>query len=267
MAITAWKLPGTVVAPGWTNPNNIKAKDTNLASKSVGSGGYSGVIRGENFGFTTDDIPAGSTIDGIEAEAVLMNTGTAVPNAYSLYLQKVGGTNVGNNKASSWNFPTDASMPTRIAGGATDKWGVNPTAAEAIASTFAVAYEFNNGDPKFSTTGNIDSFRLRFHYTPPAAPTVTANSASAIAGVGGTVQMSATNSPTSWSLPGSPPTGVSVNSSGLVTWTGATPAGVHSITVRATNAGGFGDGTLTLTIASATRPRRPGFSRGMRCGL
>lgn len=171
MATTAWKLPGTVVAPGWTNPNNIKVKDGNFATKSVGSGGYSGVIRGENFGFTTDDIPAGSTIDGIEAESVLLNTGTAVPNAYSLYLQLVGGTNVGNNKASSWNFPFDASQPTRIAGGATDKWGVNPTAAQAIASTFAVAYEFNNGDPKFGTTGNIDSFRLRFHFTPPVVTT------------------------------------------------------------------------------------------------
>ena len=84
------------------------------------------------------------------------------------------------------------------------------------------------------------------------APTVTNNSASATFGVGGTVQMSATESPTSWSLQGSPPTGVSINSSGLVTWTSATPTGVHSITVRATNATGSGDGTLTLTITEAT---------------
>ena len=98
-------------------------------------------------------------------------------------------------------------------------------------------------------------------------PVVSANSASAAFGTGGTVQMSATNDPTSWSLPGSPPTGVSINSSGLVTWTGATPAAVHSVTVRATHDGGSGDGTLTLTIAGANRPRRPGVSLGMRIGL
>lgn len=90
-----------------------------------------------------------------------------------------------------------------------------------------------------------------FTYALPA-PVVSANSASGIQGVGGTVQMSATNSPTSWSLPESPPTGVSINSSGLVTWTSETPANVHSITVRATNAGGSGNGTLTLTLIGNT---------------
>lgn len=82
----------------------------------------------------------------------------------------------------------------------------------------------------------------------PAIPVVTNNSASAVQGVGGTAQMAASNSPTSWSLTGTPPTGASINSSGLVTWTSATPAAVHTIGVRATNAGGSGDGTLTLTI-------------------
>lgn len=84
------------------------------------------------------------------------------------------------------------------------------------------------------------------------APTVTANSASGTFGTGGTVQMSASDSPTSWSLPGTTPTGVSIDNAGLVTWTGSTPAAVHSVTVRATNAYGDGDGTLTLTITSPT---------------
>lgn len=87
-------------------------------------------------------------------------------------------------------------------------------------------------------------------------PTVTSNTASGTVGVGGTVQMTASESPTSWSLPGSPPTGVSINSSGLVTWTGATPVAVHSISVRATNALGSGDGTLALTITAAGGVRR-----------
>lgn len=93
------------------------------------------------------------------------------------------------------------------------------------------------------------------------APTVTNNTASGTFGTGGTVQMSASDSPTSWSLTGSLPTGVSINSSGLVTWTGLTPTAVHTIGVRATNAIGNGDGTLTLTItdppaAAATGPTK-----------
>jgi hypothetical protein len=252
MATTAWKLPGTAVGAGWTTPDGIKALGGDFASKSVGPGGYSGVLRGQNFGFTTADIPAGSTIDGIEAEAVLLAGGNGYPASYSLYVQKTAGTNVGSNKAASWNYPFDASQVTRVAGGAADTWSAGVTAADAVSSSFAVACEFRNEGDKFTAVGYVGSMRLRFHYTPPASPpTVTANSASALAGAGGTVQMAATNSPTSWSLPGSPPTGVSINSSGLVTWTSATPAGVHSITVRATNAGGSGDGTLTLTITAA----------------
>lgn len=170
MAVTDWKLPGTAVGAGWTNPNNIKVVDANYAVKSVGAGGYSGVIRGENFGFTTSDIPAGSTIDGIEARGVIAQTGPADSESYSLYGQKVGGVNVGSNKASSWNFPSNTSVVTRTAGGATDTWGINPTAAEAIASTFAVAWEFRIPNAKIGGVGYIGSIELRFHFTPPAAP-------------------------------------------------------------------------------------------------
>lgn len=100
------------------------------------------------------------------------------------------------------------------------------------------------------------------------APTVTNNSASGAYGDGGTVQMSATESPTSWSLTGSPPTGVSIDNAGLVTWTGSTPAAVHSVGVRATNATGNGDGTLTLTITAAisslnSQSLRNQYKRGM----
>jgi len=101
------------------------------------------------------------------------------------------------------------------------------------------------------------------------APTVTNNTATGTFGAGGTVQMGYSGGvPTSWSLTGTPPTGVSINSSGLVTWTGATPIAAHTVGVRATNAVGNGDGTLSLTITAASTSRaRPGNSRGMRIGL
>ncbi|MDX1968030.1 MAG: hypothetical protein SFV23_12720 [Planctomycetaceae bacterium] len=157
-----------------------------------------------------------------------------------------------------------------VFGGATTTGGITWSTAAIKSASFAVAVGLienaQEGDTAYAA---IDSIELRVYYTyTPPAPTVTNNSASATFGVGGTVQMSASESPTTWSLTGSPPTGVSINSSGLVTWTGATPVGVHSIGVRATNAGGNGDGTLTLTItAAATSRRKPGTSFGMGIGL
>ena len=92
---------------------------------------------------------------------------------------------------------------------------------------------------------------LSLSITAPPNPAVTDNTAGNTYGTGGTVQMAATNTPTSWSLQGSPPAGVSVDDNGLVSWTSATPVGAHSITTRATNGSGSGDGTLTLTVSRA----------------
>lgn len=89
-------------------------------------------------------------------------------------------------------------------------------------------------------------------YTYSNTPTVPTVSASAGVGFGGTAQMVATSGPiTAWSLQGSPPAGTSIDSAGLVTWPSSLTVGSYSITVRATNAYGSGDGTLSLTILTA----------------
>ena len=230
MATTAWKLPGTAVGAGWTTPDGIKALGGDHASKSVGPGGYSGVLRGQNFGFTTADIPAGSAIDGIEAEAVLLAGGNGYPASYSLYVQKTAGTNVGSNKAASWNYPFDASEPTRVAGGAADTWSAGVTAADAISSSFAVAFEFRNEGDKFTAVGNVNSIRLRFHYTPPATTTSTSTSTTSTS-----TSTSTTTSTTS----------TSTSTSTTSTTTTSAPTTTSTTTTAA--------GTTTLCYQSRTR--------------
>jgi large repetitive protein len=91
------------------------------------------------------------------------------------------------------------------------------------------------------------------------APVVTSGSQTSPFGNGGQWLCEATNTPTSWAIVGSPPTGVGLYDEGgpgdtYVTWDDTTPVGEHTITVRATNGSGTGDGTLTLTIESTTSP-------------
>lgn len=263
MATSAWKVAGT--GSGWTNSGNISANDDSFATTSMGAGASSPILTAKNFGFTTADVPSGSLITGLEFRVNwrrLSGYGIAVNIATIRF--SWGGSD-GDDKDTT--VPAISNTKTSfVLGSTTDTWNASSLSApgqdtEVRSAEFGLSFRVMNTDAKYSADVGVDSVEMRVTFTPPAAaPTVSNNSASAEQGVGGTVQMSATQSPTSWSLPGSPPTGVSINSSGLVTWTSDTPAAVHSITVRATNATGNGDGTLTLTITEPPPPPATGPS-------
>ena len=251
MATTAWKLPqSAALSNGWSSPANITAKDDVAAHSGRGAGDSSGYLIASNFGFSDSDIPVGATIDGIEVRVKLKKFGPVWATTH-LVLRKVNGVNVGSNKAASITITTNNLYSEPVAGAANDLWSTTWTDAEIKATSFQAAFQAVNTDGKYSSNLYVDSIECRVTYTAASPPTVTNNSAGNAYGTGGTVQMSATNTPTSWSLT-SPPTGVSINSSGLVTWTSSTPAATHSITVTATNASGSGNGTLTLTITGLT---------------
>ena len=93
-------------------------------------------------------------------------------------------------------------------------------------------------------TGNA-TLTLTITVAPPAITSAT--SASGSVGTAFSYQITATNSPTSYSATGLP-TGLSVSSTtGLISGT-PTAAGTSTVTLGATNAGGTGHATLTLTI-------------------
>lgn len=260
MASTGWKF-GTVATQvnrggGWVWTDISKALDAAGAAFAIPWAGvttYDIVLSAPDM----SSVPDGATIDGIEVRfSARRYAGSNPVRLTRAFIANSRTVVAGTNLAAS-PVTITASYVTYTLGSSTNKWGQSPDSSYVKSSDFSVFLAFLNDFSKYDAGPELDSVEFNVHYTAAASPpSVSANSASATYGVGGTVQMSATNTPTSWSLPGSPPTGVSVNSSGLVTWTSATPAGVHSITVRATNAGGDGDGTLTLTITAAGHVRR-----------
>ncbi len=85
----------------------------------------------------------------------------------------------------------------------------------------------------------------------PSAPAITSSlSSSGTVGSAFSYQITGSNSPTSYNA-SSLPSGLSVNtSSGMISGT-PTTAGTTSVTISATNAGGTGSSTLTLTVSNA----------------
>lgn len=102
--------------------------------------------------------------------------------------------------------------------------------------------------------------------SPGASPVVTGQTSTVdLPAVGGAAitTMSATNSPTSWSITaGNPNNSFSIDNAGHVTVAaglGTAPAGTHNLTVQATNASGSGTATLTLNC-SMPAPSQSGLS-------
>jgi len=114
-----------------------------------------------------------------------------------------------------------------------------PTAA----GTFTVTISATNA-------GGTGAATLTITISPPAPPVITsAGTATGTVGVAFTYQIIASNCPTSYNATGLPP-GLSVNTStGVISGT-PTTAGTYSVTISATNSGGTGTATLTITILS-----------------
>src|SRR5438874_5611346 len=99
-----------------------------------------------------------------------------------------------------------------------------------------------------TNAGGTGRATLTLTIKPPAPLITSALTATGQAGVAFSYQIQANNSPTSFNVTGLLPAGLSVNTStGLISGT-PTTAGTYTVTISATNAGGTGSATLTLTI-------------------
>ena len=175
MAVTGWKSPGTCASvdrdgkAAWANPDNAKISDGNYAVCDAAALDYGDWLRCTNFGFTVGDVPAGSSVDGIEVSVERQAEGTVVSTIVdsALYLRDAGG-QTGDNKADAvTNWPTaDASV---IYGGGGDDWNAGLDDTEVIAATFGVDLSIYNEHATQPRHGDVDHIQIRITYTAPGA--------------------------------------------------------------------------------------------------
>src|SRR5438876_3977050 len=122
--------------------------------------------------------------------------------------------------------------------------------ATSVATAGSVSVTVVNPSGSNVGTSNVKTFTI----SNPPAPVVTGGTQTGTVGIAFTYQIVASNCPTSYNATGLP-SGLNVNTStGLISGTpaaGTDTGSPYSVTISATNAGGTGNATLTLTIKPA----------------
>ncbi|MGA1869548.1 MAG: PilC/PilY family type IV pilus protein [bacterium] len=170
VGITEWKSPGTCADavrestnPAWQDPEDAMSEDDQGAECNIDKGSNSDWLRCTNFGFTSDDIPSGSTISGIEVQIVRQSdddTGEKIVDS-AVYLRNTSG-QVGDNKASAaaWS-ETDETV---TYGGDSDTWNAWLLDTDIVNnSDFGVDLSaYNSANEKI--IAEVDHVRIRVHY-------------------------------------------------------------------------------------------------------
>src|SRR5438067_962145 len=157
----------------------------------------------------------------------------------------VNGTNfVSTSPASTVNWNGSPLTTTFVS--STQLTAIVPAANVATVGTASVTVV--NPAPGGGTSNSVT-----FTINPPPPVITSATTASGTVGVAFSYQITATNNPTSFNATGLPG-GLTVNTStGLISGT-PTTAGTYTVTLSATNAGGTGSATLTLTVVNPPPP-------------
>lgn len=170
---TEYKLPSShsVITTNnfsWTNPTNVYADDDvgmETGSQTWSSGTSSDVLRFTDFGFTTSDIPSGSSIDGVEIEWSFRNNQSRI---FEFFL--FDATNGVSPDSETSISSSGVSFGVLTRGDATDLFGnVSISDADIRSSSFGVqflvsAYGFT---PSEITNVEVDYIKVRIHGTPP----------------------------------------------------------------------------------------------------
>jgi hypothetical protein len=136
MAVTAWKPAGAganddaVGAVAWSDPGNITASNDARATSALSSSNTTTqILRATTFGFTIDDIPIGSTIDGIEVGIEKQQPVTGGNNSRDLFLSLRLATGVTGDDKAVTNVNWGNSDAESVYGTATDAWNAGLTPA------------------------------------------------------------------------------------------------------------------------------------------
>lgn len=159
MAVTAYKFPSAFghINSGWTDDANVYAEDASYAYTLGGP--TTGIEDYYGFGFTTGDVPAGSTIDGIEV-VVRFRSGSGIEHSMAVQMVKNGAKD--GDLSAAQNVAGDT-YEVKTYGGATDKWGTTWVATDIVDSDFGAWFDCNI----VSGSGNarIDYVKIRVYYT------------------------------------------------------------------------------------------------------
>lgn len=184
MAVTAWKSAGTCANDNssgslpWEADNlvptalvgNELTSDNDVFAKTLfSSGATSNFLKATNFGFTTSDVPTGSSIDGFEIEVRQYREATASVVSTVIKLVKAGSI-VGNDFGTSNDWATSEAVV--VYGNSTQLGGQSWTVSDITSSSFGLVLAFNSGTSRTSPSGSwsfVDQIRVRIFYTDPSS--------------------------------------------------------------------------------------------------
>jgi len=167
MAVTDWKAPGTcanVARPfgesDWSNVDNAKASNDAYVSSFIVINHFTHWLRCTNFGFTTDDIPSGMSIIGIEVKIEKKaNIASGVADS-ALYL-RTSVEQKGSNKADG--VTVWSNTDTEITYGASDdSWDSGLSDSDVRGSDFGIDF---SAFASFSfRAAYVDCISVRIYY-------------------------------------------------------------------------------------------------------
>lgn len=145
--------------------------NVNAGVATPSSGATSHYLKCTNFGFTSGDVPSGSTINGFEIE-VRETTSTPAVSSTLVKLVK-GGSVVGNDIGAAGDWPgTETAV---VYGSSTELGGQSWTQSDVVASNFGCVISITIGTSRFMPSFGylVDQVRIRVYYTVPGSPTLT----------------------------------------------------------------------------------------------
>ncbi len=174
---TASSTPdGSGMDDSWSDPGNICADDSLVATCILSSAGHSSYLRGNNFGFT---IPGGSTINGIEVNIKRQYAGAGgVVTDTGIRLRVTAGS-VGSTKTiGDWPF---AGFSVSSFGGVADLWGTTWSDSD-FNSDFGVDIQCYESSSINTAIAQVDYVTITIYYTSSGGAGVAKRSVVAVCG-------------------------------------------------------------------------------------
>lgn len=122
-----------------------------------------------------EEIPYGSTINGIEFRMRAYHTNTVADIYDDSITILIGGTSTGTNKADGTEWPVftggSSSVTNKDFGGASDLWGISsPTYAQVVANNFGIQIRAKE-TAGTSNAARVQAVFMKVHFTPPSTDT------------------------------------------------------------------------------------------------